>query len=101
MATTTNPDFEALWNESQQGTKEKKISVQNKIEVDLTLGSILDRYIAFASKADKENKVRHSVFENLVKEAEKFKKGLAAVDDDSVLDKLSTELMQRISRRFG
>ena len=101
MATTTKPDFEALWNEAQQAQKERKISVQNKIEVDLKLNSILDRYIAFAGKADKENKVRHNVFDNLVKEADKFKKGLAALDDDSVLDKLSAELMHRIGRRFG
>ena len=101
MATTNNPDFEVLWNEAQQAQKERKISVRNKIEVDLKLNSILDRYIAFASKADQENKVQHAVFENLVKEADKFKKGLAALDDDSVLDKLSTDLMHRIGRRFG
>ena len=100
MATISKADFEALWEEAQHAPQEKKVSAQSKIEVDLRLKSILDRYIAFARKADKENKVQHSVFDNLVKEAEKFKKGLAALDNDSVLDKLTAELMQRIGHRF-
>ena len=100
MATISKADFEALWEEAQHAPREKKVSAQSKIEVDLRLNSILDRYIAFARKADKENKVQHSVFDNLVKEAEKFKKGLAALDNDSVLDKLTAELMQRIGHRF-
>ena len=88
MTDTGENGFEALWQQALNEPEVKSAVVKNRITVDLSLESVLDRYTDFARKAVAEHRISESKFLDLKKQTKRFKQALGEIEDGSLLDEL-------------
>ncbi|HUF63529.1 MAG TPA: hypothetical protein VMN36_15745 [Verrucomicrobiales bacterium] len=69
---STDKDFEALWSEAQK-TPQKKVVEARKVEVNLDIGDVLDRYFAAAPRGLTGNAETREAFEGLIQQSERLR----------------------------
>jgi len=97
----TNTEFERLWEQAIREPEVKECKEVTKVDFDLSLDTLLKRYMEFAEKGVAENRFSHTIYSKLKEQTESYRKTLADIDGDSNVESFVKHVRGRIKRRFG
>ncbi len=95
MPETPWEQFKAVWQHGEKEPHIKKIEVK-KIKVDISLSSILDRFIKCAEKSMEKGEIDRSDYEELIDLTDKLKNILSKIDDKKLITK---EIEEKIRKK--
>ncbi len=88
-------NFDALWNKAQSEPQVQKVAVANKVQIDLTIHDVMDRYVDHAREAVKQNKLSRQTLDELTAQTQNYKTAL------SKLESAGISTIMDIGKRLG
>lgn len=92
-------NFETIWEKSLQEPNLIQADVKKR-EIDLSLTTILDRFMALAEKSFKQNKIKKMDYDELINQTNGFKKILAKINDKAIISNEMTECIKQKTLKF-
>ena len=92
-------NFETIWEKSLQEPNLIQADVKKR-EIDLSLTTILDRFMVLAEKSFKQNKIKKMDYDELINQTNGFKKILAKINDKAIISNEMTECIKQKTLKF-
>ncbi|MBD3185143.1 hypothetical protein GF312_22880 [Candidatus Poribacteria bacterium] len=97
MKNNTSEQFDALWEKSLKEPPLREVDVK-KIEVDLSLSAVMDRFVLSAEKYLDRGEIEKEDYNDFVTQAENMKKVLTKINEKDLVSKEIEEKAKKISR---
>jgi len=99
MKTSGSDNFETIWEKSLKEPNLIEADVKKR-EIDLSLITILDRFMVLAEKSFQQNKIKKVDYDELINQTSGFKKILTKINDKAIINDQMTESIKQKKLKF-